>query len=123
MTNVLDGLEDLIGLNTNDEGTMKIYRKSISYLRDMSKMLDTAEIEISVFGWIYAMADDFLPLLRVSKHEAVAIFAFACVFLKRLEMYWWMGNWGEQLLRKAESVWIMSTGWIAWPMEDLGMHR
>lgn len=81
----------------------------------MSKMLDTAEIEISeVFGWIYTVADDFLPLLRVSKHEAVAIFAFACVFLKRLKRYWWMGNWGEQLLRKQKAFWIMSTG-CGWP--------
>lgn len=91
----------------------------------MSKMLDTAEIEISeVFGWIYTVADDFLPLLRVSKHEAVAIFAFACVFLKRLKRYWWMGNWGEQLLRKAENVLDNEHRlWIAWPMEELGMHR
>ncbi|RMJ07678.1 hypothetical protein BHE90_001103 [Fusarium euwallaceae] len=125
MTKALDDLEDLIGLNTNDGDTMKIYTKSIAYLRDMSKMLDTAEVEISeVFGWICVMADDFLPLLRESKQEAVAIFSYFCVFLKRLEMYWWMGNWGEQLLRKTESVLDNEHRlWIAWPMEELGMHR
>ncbi|RSL55589.1 hypothetical protein CEP54_009326 [Fusarium duplospermum] len=47
MKKALDDLEDLIGLNTDDEDTMKIYRKSIAYLRDMSKMLDAAEVEIS----------------------------------------------------------------------------
>ncbi|EEU37886.1 uncharacterized protein NECHADRAFT_88172 [Fusarium vanettenii 77-13-4] len=125
MMKALDDLGDLIGLNTKDEDTVKIYKRTISYLRDLSKMLDAAEVEISeVFGWIYAMADDFLPLLRASKYETVAIFAFVCVFLKRLEMHWWMGNWGEQLLRKAEGVLDNEHKlWIAWPMEELGMHR
>jgi hypothetical protein len=125
MIKALDNLEDLIAWNTEIEDTMKIYRKAIAYLRDMSDMLDTSDVETSdVFGWIYAVADDFLPLLRASKQEAVAIFAYFCVFLKRLETYWWMRNWGEQLLRKAESVLDSEHKlWIAWPMEELGMHR
>ncbi|KAJ4218553.1 hypothetical protein NW759_008446 [Fusarium solani] len=125
MIKALGNLEDLIAWNTEIEDTMKIYRKAIAYLRDMSDMLDTSDVETSdVFGWIYAVADDFLPLLRASKQEAVAIFAYFCVFLKRLETYWWMRNWGEQLLRKAESVLDSEHKlWIAWPMEELGMHR
>ncbi|KAM0427889.1 hypothetical protein ACHAPT_007348 [Fusarium lateritium] len=125
MSEALDDLEELISWNINDEDTIKTYKRTIAYLRDMSKMLDTSEVEISeVFGWFYLVADDFLPLLRASKQEAVAVFSYFCVFLKRLDMYWWMGNWGEQLLRKAESILDDDHKlWISWPMEELGMHR
>jgi hypothetical protein len=38
--------------------------------------------------WIFEVAEDLLILLRVPTQEAVAIFAFFSVLLKRLEKHW-----------------------------------
>ncbi|KAH6628761.1 hypothetical protein F5144DRAFT_580082 [Chaetomium tenue] len=73
------------------------------------------------FVWVFLMAEDFLPLLRTPTREAVAIFAFFCVLLKKLEGHWWMQGWGGHLIAHAYNL-LDDEGrlWIHWAVEEIG---
>lgn len=73
------------------------------------------------FVWVFLMAEDFLPLLRTPTREAVSIFAFFCVLLKKLEGHWWMQGWGGHLIAHAYNL-LDDEGrlWIHWAVEEIG---
>jgi hypothetical protein len=71
--------------------------------------------------WVFEMAQDLLPLLRVPTQEAVAIFAFFAVLLKRVENQWWLYGWADHLIGKSYSLLDEEHRlWIQWPLEELG---
>ncbi|KAJ1323928.1 RNA polymerase II-specific transcription factor-like protein [Microdochium nivale] len=73
------------------------------------------------FIWVYTVAEDLLPLLRVGVAEAVAVFAYFCVLLRLLEGHWWMQGWGMQLMAQAyEMLDEEERLWIAWAMDEVG---
>jgi len=73
------------------------------------------------FIWIFHLEDDFLALLQERTQEALAIFAFFCVLLKRTELAWWVGGWSFHLLSKIYYLLdVEHRLWIQWPMEETG---
>ncbi|KAH7029763.1 uncharacterized protein B0I36DRAFT_385142 [Microdochium trichocladiopsis] len=73
------------------------------------------------FIWVYIVAEDLLPLLRVPEREAVAVFAYFCVLLGRLEGHWWMQGWGLQLMAQAYEILDEEARlWISWAMDEMG---
>ncbi|KKZ61476.1 hypothetical protein EMCG_00138 [[Emmonsia] crescens] len=123
MKGPLDELEMLVRNTVNDEEARRIYEYAINELRIISKSLsDASQLDIThAFTWIYLVLDEFLPLLKVPTQESVAIFSFFCVFLKRLEIHWWMQGWSERLILKAHKLLDEEHKlWISWPAEEMG---
>ncbi|KAK3307725.1 uncharacterized protein B0T15DRAFT_522384 [Chaetomium strumarium] len=73
------------------------------------------------FTWLFLIAEDLLPLLRTPTQEAVAIFAFFCVLLKKLEGHWWMQDWGRHLIAHAYGL-LDEEGrlLVRWAVEETG---
>ncbi|OJD10806.1 hypothetical protein AJ78_08280 [Emergomyces pasteurianus Ep9510] len=124
MTGPLDELEELVSTTVNDEKAHRIYEYAINESRNIAKssLSGASQIDIThAFTWIYLVLDEFLPLLKVPTQESVAIFSFFCVFLKRLEVHWWMQGWSERLIRKAHKLLDEEHKlWINWPAEEIG---
>jgi hypothetical protein len=73
------------------------------------------------FMWIYRVADNFLPYLKVPTQEAVAIFAHFCVLLKRVPDQWWLDGWADHLISKAYGLLDHEHRlWIRWAIEEMG---
>ncbi|KAH7020722.1 uncharacterized protein B0I36DRAFT_387590 [Microdochium trichocladiopsis] len=76
---------------------------------------------MDAFIWVYLVADDLLPLLRVPTYEAVAVFAYFCVLLHTLEGHWWMQGWALRLVSQAYEI-LDEEGrlWTRWAMDEVG---
>ena len=78
------------------------------------------------FTWIYRVAGEFMPLLREGRREAIAVFAYWVVLIKRVDGHWWMQGWPEHLIAKAyyllgdEAEAEVYRLCILWPMEEIG---
>ena len=71
--------------------------------------------------WLWAVSDEFVPLLRVPSQEAVAIFAHFCVLLKHHESHWWLKGWGDHVMGRAREILDEEhREWIAWPVREMG---
>ncbi|PGH00593.1 hypothetical protein GX51_05692 [Blastomyces parvus] len=120
----LDELATLVRITVSDEEARGIYAHAIDELRSLSELFADASQLIDItdaFTWIYQVLDEFLPLLKVPTQESVAIFSYFCVFLKRLEIHWWMQGWSERLIRKAHKILDEEHKlWITWPAEEIG---
>lgn len=74
-----------------------------------------------VFVWIHQVAGDLLPLLRDMAPEAIAVFAFFSVFLKRTGSQWYVQGWADHLIAKCYDLLDDEHRlWIQWPMEEIG---
>lgn len=122
----LTELEALIAQrSSSDERLRNIYTASIAELKKsfgQAHANATAPYElIDAFIWVYLVAEDLLPLLRVPTQESVAIFAFFCVLLKKLDGHWWLQGWAEQLIAQAHAL-LDEEGrlWIQWAVKEVG---
>jgi hypothetical protein len=108
----------------DDESLRGVYSMAIAELK---KSFGQAEAcaggyeMADAFIWVFLMAEDLLPLLRTPTREAVAIFAFFCVLLKKLDGHWWMQGWGGHLIAHAHDL-LDDEGrlWIHWAVEEIG---
>ncbi|KAH8674282.1 hypothetical protein BX600DRAFT_227643 [Xylariales sp. PMI_506] len=76
---------------------------------------------VDTFTWFYMVAGDFIPLLQIPTPEAIAIFTFFCVLLKKHDHHWWVRGWPEQLIEQAYSMLDDERRlWIRWPIEEIG---
>lgn len=112
----------------NNDNLRNIYATAIAELRksfghaELTSSGSTGPYEmIDAFIWVYMVAEDLLPLLRTGAREAVAIFAYFCVLLGKLEGHWWMQGWGLQLVGQAYDM-LDEEGrlWIAWATDEMG---
>lgn len=80
-------------------------------------MFETSDI----FIWLFRVQDDYLELLKRHSQEALVIFAYFCVILKRLDHHWWIEGWSTHLMEK---IWgILDEEhrlWVRWPIEEIG---
>jgi hypothetical protein len=53
-----------------------------------------------IFHWVFRVDDDFLQLLKIQTQESMAILAYFCVILRRLDSQWWMEGWSTHLMAK-----------------------
>ncbi len=90
-----------------DEKLLSIYTLAIDELeicllsaQDASSPRDIIEAMM----WLWAVADDLIPLLRIPSQEAVAIFAHFCILLKQYEDQWWLRGWSDYLISKSYDI-------------------
>jgi len=107
-----------------DEALRGVYLLAIAELKKSFGQAEAyaAEYEMAdAFIWVFLVAEDLLPLLRTPTQEAVAIFAFFCVLLKKLDGHWWMQSWGGHLSAHAYDL-LDEEGrlWIHWAVEEIG---
>jgi hypothetical protein len=122
----LTELEQIIARRPGlDDGLRAVYATAVAELK---KSFGQAEAPaatqyemIDAFIWLFVMAEDLVPLLRAPKQEAVAIFAFFCVLLKKLEGQWWIQGWGRHLIANAHEL-LDEEGrlWIHWAVQEMG---
>jgi hypothetical protein len=53
-----------------------------------------------VFYWVFRVTDEYLQLLKMQTQESMAILAYFCVVLRRLDSQWWMEGWSTHLIAK-----------------------
>ena len=121
----LSRLQDLISQEEADENLRRIYASSISDLRSsIAAIVDRTSASHDIadaFVWIYMTIDEFIPLLRQPTQPALAIFAYFCVLLKKLDAQWWLHGWADHLMRKLNVLLDDEHRlWIQWPMEEMG---
>jgi hypothetical protein len=122
---VLDNLRDLMSSTVPDESLRGIYSEAICELRGqlnlaLSSAFQSLDI-MDAFVWQFTVAETFMPLLQVPTQEAVAIFAYFCVVLNKLEGNVWLRGWSSFLMSRAwEILDANHRGWIRWPIEEIG---
>jgi hypothetical protein len=71
--------------------------------------------------WLYHLSPEFLIQLRDHTQEALAIFAYGCVLLKKLDFCWWMEGWSVHLISRIYfSLDETHRAWIEWPIAEIG---
>jgi hypothetical protein len=74
-----------------------------------------------IFIWVFEVDPRFLELLRQRTQESLCIFSYFCVFLRRLDSYWWMEGWATHLISKIYHLLDEEHRlWIRWPIEEIG---
>ena len=75
-----------------------------------------------MFIWLFRILDEYVQLLNQRRQEALVVFAFFCVILKRFDHIWYMSGWSTHILG---NIWYMLDEqhrlWIQWPMEETGL--
>ncbi|ETS77969.1 hypothetical protein PFICI_10031 [Pestalotiopsis fici W106-1] len=121
----LTGMRSMIELRQSDAKLRNIYVRAIDELQKSFSILDRIGCEpcdlTDAFVWIFEVAEDLLPLLRVPTQEAVAIFAFFAVLLKRMEKHWYLHGWADHLIAKSYHLLDEEHRlWIQWPLQETG---
>lgn len=121
----LDSMRSLIALRQADLDLRSTYYKGIDELAKSFSVFDGVgggRCDMTdAFVWIFEVADDLLPLLREPTQEAVAIFAFFTVLLKRLERHWWLRGWADHLIAKSYNLLDEEHRlWVQWPLQEIG---
>ena len=125
----LDSINDLIQLRQPDAELRGIYAHAIEELQKSFSLLVEADPRgrcsiTDAFVWIFEVAGDFLPLLRDTTQEAVAIFAFFTVFLSKAGSQWCLHGWADHLIDKCYTLLDEEHRvWIQWPLEEMGWVR
>ncbi|KAK4247507.1 hypothetical protein C7999DRAFT_41165 [Corynascus novoguineensis] len=76
-----------------------------------------------ILVWQWTQGKDFLPLLESPSppQEAVAIFAYCLLVLKKLESQWWVEGWADHLMGKTWAILDEEhRHWIGWATEEMG---
>lgn len=60
--------------------------------------LPSGEHELSTYGWLYRLDDDFLEQLQSKESLALVIFAYFVVVLKEREVDWLADGWAEHIM-------------------------
>ena len=121
----LGELQYLINTSITDQQTSYIYNTSLDELRKSFAVAhncaqQTYELT-DAFIWPYCVSEEYLGLLKQLAPEALAIFAFFCVLLKRLDSHWWIEGWSTHLISRIYALLDDEHRlWIRWPIEEIG---
>lgn len=123
--NVLHDLAANVHSTVTNPAEMEIYDKAIDELRyqiDLVLSCERRDLDLmDAFVWHFIMAEDFMPLLKQMKQEAVAIFAHSLIILNALEGNRWLYGWDTFLMSR---IWDILDDehrlWIQWPIEEIG---
>lgn len=100
----LDELGILIRETSPDHQNIPIYMSAIHTLRKSfvfhNKQAPSGHETGDIFFWVFRVPDEYLVLLKQHSQESLAIFAYFCVVLKRLDAHWWMEGWSVHLIAK-----------------------
>lgn len=76
-----------------------------------------------ILVWQWTQGKDFLPLLEAATppQEAVVIFAYCLLALRKLENQWWVEGWADHLMGKTWSLLDEEhRHWVVWATEEMG---
>lgn len=118
-------LQHVINDTTSNRDERTVYNLTIDGLRQAFNLVynqNTHPIESSdVFVWLYRASDEYLVLLGQRKPEALAIFGYFCVLLKKFDAMWWVHGLAEYFISQIHNVLNESHRlWINWPMKEIG---
>ncbi|KAK4097269.1 hypothetical protein N658DRAFT_434380 [Parathielavia hyrcaniae] len=121
---LLDPLRARIAAAVSDPGLLRTYAYAVDELelalvvrQDPGATRDVLDAMV----WLWMVSDSFVPLLKVSAQEAVAIFAHYCVLLKHHESHWWLQGWGDHVMARAHEILDEEhRAWIEWPIREMG---
>lgn len=122
----LDKLLELIREASNNEQDLSVYASAIHELQGCFNVAYAPGFQgyesADVYIWLFRILDDYLSLLNERRQEALAIFAFFCVVLKRFEHPWYMNGWSTHILSRL--FYLLDEQhrlWIQWPIEEIGL--
>lgn len=124
--NQLNHLRDFIKTRELPEYEKGVYIEALRQLHQHFAILGAGAGNLrrdftEAFAWIFRLAEDFMPLLKLATKEAITIFAHWCVLIKHVDNQWWIQGWAEHLIAKAYSMLdVVYRLWIRWPMEEIG---
>lgn len=76
-----------------------------------------------ILVWQWTQGKDFLPLLETvpPPQEALVIFAYCLLVLRKLENQWWVEGWANHLMGKTWA-WLDEEHrhWVGWATEEMG---
>ncbi|KZF26555.1 hypothetical protein L228DRAFT_257970 [Xylona heveae TC161] len=107
------------------ERQFQVYAHTIEELGKVFSLMHDSHTSMSdimrTFIWPNRIPQGYISLLSARKQQALAIFAYYCVPLKNLELYWWMEGWSTHLLSTIYRLLDERHRlWIRWPMEQVG---
>lgn len=121
----LESMRSMIAVRQTNVDLRNTYSRAIDELAKSFSVFDGVGSGLcdltDAFVWVFEVAEDLLPLLRERTQEAVAIFAFFTVLLKRLEKHWWLRGWADHLIAKSYNLLDEEHRlWIQWPLQEIG---
>lgn len=123
---ILDDLLARVRQSAADKADeLRIYEQAIEELRCQLSLVMSSDHQtldiMDPFVWQFTLAEEFPPLLRQAKQEAVAIFAHSLVIFNVLNGNKWLHGWDSFL---ASRVWDILDDehrlWVQWPIEEIG---
>ncbi|KAN0105849.1 hypothetical protein V8E51_008725 [Hyaloscypha variabilis] len=97
-------------------------------LEQLAKMFTVAYEQIGsndytrqILLWMMIIPDAFITFLQDRNAEALCIFGYYCVLLKKLDSLWFIHGWSEDLIENI--YWLLverHRGYIVWPMQEIG---
>lgn len=118
-------LQHAINDSTANRDDRAVYNKEIEQLQQAFNHIQNQsphQVESSdVFIWLYRASEDYLLLLGQRKPEALAILAYFCVLIKKLDAIWWVKGLGDHLFSQIHNALDeLHRLWITWPMREIG---
>lgn len=113
----------------NDIETMRdathrtdLYDSAIEHLSHaLEGLMKGGEPKVFALWWGFRIPMEFLELLEARRPFALVVLAHYAVVLHHLKSSWWMGDWGNRILRKIGD--ILEPEWqdlINWPIDATG---
>ncbi|KAF9884632.1 hypothetical protein FE257_001385 [Aspergillus nanangensis] len=94
-----------------------IFDRTIGSLgHSLDSLARGGELMITAFQWIIQIPPRFIDLLRERHPFALVILAHYAVILHALRRHWWVGDWGDRLIRAIghhlDAGWKRSISWV-----------
>jgi hypothetical protein len=118
-------LARLLQSTVSDLSLLKAYLQAVEEVQKSIAVMESGIIKSyessDVFVWVYKLPEQYLFCLRERTQEAMTIFAYYCVVLKRLDFQWWAHGWGSHLIALIYNILDQEHRlWIQWPIEEIG---
>jgi len=96
-------------------------------LEQLAKMFTVAAEQVGssdytrqILLWMMVVPDAFITLVQDRNKEALCVFAYYCVLLKRLDSMWFMEGWSDDLIKNIYFILDESyRDYVVWPMKEI----
>ncbi|KAE9362663.1 hypothetical protein N431DRAFT_490418 [Stipitochalara longipes BDJ] len=86
-----------------------------------SEQVGSSDYTRQILLWMMVVPDMYIALVQDRVPEALCIFGYYCVLIKRLDSLWFIRDWSEDLI--ANIYWLLDERYreyIVWPMKEIG---
>lgn len=102
----------------------EVYETTMQHLSTaLERLAGGGEPGVIAIRWIHSIPSRFIELVRGQQPFALVILAHFAVVLHSLRGYWWMGDWGMDVLEAIGQ--SLDTEWrpyISWVVDATGWH-